>query len=111
MKPLWCWRCRREVPMLDEEEYAVAYELYLDCAKAIREFRQTWGLPLKASFFNDQFKPVTVWYERLTGMEDCHYNAVMHHRLALYGPPCKSCGKPLRTSRARFCASCSAPAN
>jgi hypothetical protein len=28
MKILWCWRCRMEVPMLEEEEGKKAYELY-----------------------------------------------------------------------------------
>jgi hypothetical protein len=23
-----CWRCRMEIPMLDEEEYKIAHELY-----------------------------------------------------------------------------------
>lgn len=28
MKNLWCWRCKMEVPMLDEEEFDQAYKLY-----------------------------------------------------------------------------------
>jgi len=23
MQPLWCWRCKMEVPMLDEDEYTL----------------------------------------------------------------------------------------
>lgn len=45
-------------------------------------------------------------YERLTGLAEANANAIMHHRLAQYGPPCAACGKPLRTPRARFCAAC-----
>ena len=48
-------------------------------------------------------------YERLTGFAEANANAVMHHRLADYGPPCAACGKPLRTPRASFCAACGLP--
>lgn len=26
MKNLWCWRCKMEIPMLDEEEFDQAYK-------------------------------------------------------------------------------------
>jgi hypothetical protein len=45
-------------------------------------------------------------YNRITGFSETNPEAVMHHRVADYGPPCLGCGRPLRTPRASFCASC-----
>ena len=39
MKMLWCWRCRREMSMFDEEEYTAAFRLYGDCMKGTKELR------------------------------------------------------------------------
>lgn len=38
MKMLWCWRCKMEVPMLDENEYAKAEKLY---SKGFRNYGST----------------------------------------------------------------------
>lgn len=45
-------------------------------------------------------------YERLTGFRETNANALWHHQLSLYGPPCANCGKPLRTPRASYCPAC-----
>ena len=47
-------------------------------------------------------------YFRLTGFRETNINAVYHHMLDQYGPPCANCGKPLRTHKARWCPACGA---
>ena len=51
-------------------------------------------------------KPALDVYEEITGFRETNLNALHHHRLSLYGPPCGKCAKPLRTPRARYCAMC-----
>jgi hypothetical protein len=45
-------------------------------------------------------------YEKITSFKETNANALFHHRLSLSGPPCRSCGKPLRTPQARSCRAC-----
>ena len=109
MKQLWCWRCRCDVPMLDEEEFVVVSRLYSEAIRGTKEFRERWGIPLNNVLIEERFRPVREEYERLTGMKDCHENAIMHHRISLYGPPCRHCQRPLRTPKAKLCGNCMAP--
>ncbi len=106
MKVIWRWRCRSEVPMLDEEEFASISQLYGECMSATQEFRRLRNLPLQGMTIDERFGPVRLRYEELTGLVGCHANVVIHHRLSLYGSPCKACGKPLRTPKAKLCAAC-----
>lgn len=86
-KTLYCWRCRMDVPMLNEEEWAIVLPLLRD--------------PHDNKAALDAYNEITSFYET-------NINAVWHHRASDYGPPCKTCHKPLRTPRARFCAACGA---
>lgn len=106
MKPLWCWRCQQVVPMLDEDEFVLISRLFDDGLSGAKQDRRELGVPVDDPSLHARFEPVRREYERLTGFANCHQNAVMHHRLSLYGPPCAACGKPLRTPRAKHCAAC-----
>ncbi|MBO9565517.1 MAG: hypothetical protein J7621_22255 [Niastella sp.] len=96
MKMLWCWRCRMEVPMLDEEESRQAGELY---SAGIRN--DAGGIDRQT-----RFRELLDYYYEMTGWRETEPNAIMHHDINLYGPPCEQCGKPYRTSKASFCAAC-----
>jgi hypothetical protein len=97
------------MPMLHEDEFAELWRLYGEGMSATKEFRPRWGLPLEGMDSAIRFKPLLDRYEQLTGMRETNPNAVMHHRLAQYGPPCKQCGKPLRTLKAKLCGACKFP--
>lgn len=103
MRMLWCWRCKMDVPMLDDEEFARVADLY----RAAFLPRSAAEAPsAKPRSIEERFRPMREEYERLTGFHETNANAVMHHRLSQYGPPCAHCGKPLRTPQARHCAAC-----
>jgi len=109
MRMLWCWRCKCEMPMLDEVEYSQIARLYNESMKATKEFRKLWNIPLEGISINERFRPGRDEYEHLTGVKESNENAIMHHRLSLYGPPCKRCQRPLRTPKAKLCGSCMSP--
>lgn len=106
MKILWCWRCKMELPMLDEDEFAVINGLYSEAFTRTKEFREKHRLRLDECPMEELFRPVREAYQQITGVFESNHLAIMHHRISLYGEPCKNCGKPLRTPRAAFCAAC-----
>ncbi len=79
--------------MLDEEEF-----------QRVTSLRNRSG-----GSFKEMFGALLEEYGRITGYRETNGNAVFHHRLAMYGPPCAKCGKPLRTPKAKLCGSCMAP--
>ena len=96
--------------MLDDAEFASIADLYRAGFKATKEFRQRWGIPLEGATVEQRLQPVSLRYEELTGVRSCPPGTVMHHRLSLYGPPCKQCGKPLRSPQAKLCGASMYPA-
>jgi hypothetical protein len=84
-----------EVPMLDDDEF-----------KQVMSLR---GTGTDGDMWERNFGPVLHEYERITGFHETNINAVWHHKLSLYGPPCRNCGKPLRTSGASICGACMMP--
>lgn len=106
MKMVFCWRCGRAVPMLDEAEHKMAMELYSEGIRGVQRFRQTSQVPVSEVSVDDYFRPLLDWFEATTGFRETNPAAIHHHRLAAFGPSCKKCGHLLRTSQARFCAAC-----
>lgn len=58
MQRMWCWRCKQDVPMLDEGEFAEISRLYGEGIKATKEFRRIWGIPLENATVHERFEPV-----------------------------------------------------
>lgn len=54
----------------------------------------------------ERFTDLLDYYFEVTGFQETEPNAIMHHRIEQYGPPCESCGKPYRTKQAKLCTSC-----
>jgi len=106
---LWCWRCRDVMPMLDEQEWEAVQTAHRTARENVKEYRRATGTPLPSvpdSVRAAYYEPVLAEYEALTGFRETNPNAIWHHRIALYGPPCGECGKPLRTDKAKLCAAC-----
>jgi hypothetical protein len=112
MRWLFCWRCGIEMPMLDEAEFVEIEPLFRTGLRLGKQMiEEQHGSPVCGTSYENRFRPLLDAYERLTGFRETNPNAVMHHRLALYGPPCEACGKPLRSNRASQCLACGRLAN
>ena len=102
----WCWRCQMDIPMLDEEEWQQMAPYLSGALSRIKEYRERTGRSLAEAWTAGLNQPALAMYAQITGFEETNINAIHHHRRSLYGPDCVTCGKPLRTERASFCAAC-----
>jgi hypothetical protein len=104
MKVMWCWRCKMELPMLDEEEFAQFEAAHREC-RSLKRYRERYPEDERVDLVK-MFAPACASYTQMTGFVETNVLAVFHHRISIYGPPCPNCGKPFRTPQARFCAAC-----
>jgi len=102
----YCWRCDTDVAMLDEREWAILLPHLQRRLKQVQDFRADNGAPLDVALAAVSDDDIRAAFREITGEVANNVDAVEHHRICLYGPPCRRCGKPLRTARASFCASC-----
>lgn len=91
-RTLYCWRCKMDIPMLDEREWEEVGPL----------------LRIRPDDVGARRQSALDRYHAITGFRETEPNAIFHHRIRLYGPPCEACGKPLRTPNATWCAVCGA---
>jgi hypothetical protein len=81
-----------EIPMLDDTEAEYVLEPFNE------------GVPPEDV---DSAKTLVLRrYFEVTGFDETNANAIFHHVVKLYGPPCSNCGRPLRTPQATWCAAC-----
>ena len=106
MEILYCWRCRSQVPMLDETEFAMLQDVHRRAVSAVKEYRQRHGTGLHRTPVAELMRPVLETYREMTGRTETDADHVLKHRLVLYGKPCSACERPLRTPHATHCAAC-----
>jgi hypothetical protein len=107
-RTIYCWRCKADIPMLDEDEWEQISTHLANGIEQIKRYREAHGVSL-AEARRDGFGAALEMYFQLTGFREENADAIWHHRLSEFGPLCRECGKPLRTPRAKLCAECGAP--
>lgn len=107
---LYCWRCDKVVPMLDEEEWVLVESALRGAISEIQSYRATHDVSLSEAMRQGYGQKALALYLELTGFSETNADALWHHRISDYGLPCVACGKPLRTPHASFCPACGARA-
>jgi hypothetical protein len=103
---LYCWRCDQDIPMLTEQEWLVVEPALSQSISTLQQVRKERGIGLAEALEHHYGSEALRLYQDMTGFRETNPDALWHHRLSLYGPPCKACGKPLRTPQAKLCAAC-----
>lgn len=100
MPQVYCWRCCRFVRTLTDEEY--------DQCHRIIKARKGVSRAIAISDAERERRLAALAHEELKLSDGEHIDVteLLRHRLDRFGPPCKHCGKNLRTPRARMCAAC-----
>ncbi|WP_459942635.1 hypothetical protein [Deferrisoma palaeochoriense] len=107
---------QEEAAIVDEMLRATTREELVEEALSAEErgFYEKWTEAYREFFGNEphislrEFRMCKLYYD-LTGWMEPNPAAIWHHVVSLYGPPCESCGKPLRTRMAALCAACGHP--
>lgn len=105
---IYCWRCQMDIPMLTDEEWQLIAPLLANPMARIKQYRENHKCSLADAAEKGWGEEALALYEQMTGLHETNPNALFHHRLSDFGPPCHACGKPLRTPKARICAACGA---
>jgi hypothetical protein len=95
--------------MLDELEWAQVSPFLDNAIEQIKRYRTEHNVSLSEAKQHGYGQEALTRYFEIAGFREANANALWHHRLSLFGPPCSNCGKPLRTPQARHCAECGAP--
>jgi len=93
------------IPMLEEHEWEQVGKRLQAGIRSVQEYRKEHRVSLHEAKFHLGHGALELYYE-MTGFRETNIDALWHHRISQFGPPCAACGKPLRTPQAKFCAAC-----
>lgn len=105
---LYCWRCRIDIPMLTDDEWALISPHLSNAVQQIKAYREENQCSLAEAHARGFGHKALAVYIEITGFKETNANALFHHRRSIYGPICRVCKKPLRTPLARSCVECGA---
>lgn len=107
MRKAYSYRLKRDIVLLNDQEFAPIGGMLRDVLKSIMAYRKTYNVGLdEAAKKNVVGQAALATYEKLTGLRLNGYLALYHVSLSKYGRLCPSCEKPFRTPRAKICAEC-----
>ncbi|MCR9247756.1 MAG: hypothetical protein NXI31_22240 [bacterium] len=106
MATVYCWKCDRDVAMFDEREWLRIRPLLDTGIRAVKDYRAEHGVPLAEVPMRGPYAELLAEHVRIAGHANVRPEDVWHHRRADHGPPCRRCGKPLRTPGATRCVLC-----
>ena len=92
--------------MLEDHEWELVLPLLRRSLSDLQSYRQKHDVSLAEAKDQEFGRAALEKYLELTGFNETNVDALWHHHVSLYGPPCNSCGKPLRTPKAKYCAAC-----
>jgi hypothetical protein len=82
MRRHYCRYCRREVPMLDEAEYARVCAVYVACIENVKAYRRTHNATLQETPLDALYQPARNLIYKLTGTDEFTVEEVVRrHRL------------------------------
>jgi hypothetical protein len=105
-KIMYCWRAKKEVPMLDGMEWEVLYPRLIESIEDIQRHRSIHGSTIEQARAAGFGQAALDCYFQLTGYKETNPDFLWHYKASKYGPLCEHCGKPLRTPEAMLCAEC-----
>ena len=92
--------------MLDEQEFAAIQDAYQASTHEVKRERAHQDRPLNEGDEQKLWSGVAARYFELTGASDIDPEEILRHRLSRVGPPCRKCGKELRSPQAKKCLEC-----
>ena len=105
MKIYYCWRCRQEMPFLNEREWTQIAPHLEHIMTDIKQYREENNVDLHTAKIKMKFRATEI-FEQLTGYKDIDPQIIFHHRLNDWGQECSNCGYLLRTQNGAFCVHC-----